>query len=106
MGNNDHHDTPTSQSDSVTNSSDEFMMVDADGAVTNADTFVEPAVPVQCQEDVLSTTDQQQQDSEQQSSQLETKADTRGVTVAKGLRLSTSTSNESQSSSKAPSTTN
>merc|ERR1711871_488302 len=104
--NNDHHDTPTSQSDSVVYSSDEFMMVDADGAVTNEDTVVEPAVPVQCQEDVLSTTDQQQQDSEQQTSQLETKADTRGVTVAKGLRLSTSTSNESQSSSKAPSTTN
>merc|ERR1711871_731508 len=104
--NNDHHDTPTSQSDSVTNSSDEFMMVDADGAVTNADTLVEPAAPFQCQEDVLSATDQQQQDSEQPTSQLETKADTHGITVAKGLRLSTSTSNESQSSTKAPSTTN
>merc|ERR1711871_392907 len=103
--NDDHQDTPTSQSDYIADSSDDFTMIDADDAVTNADTIVEPAAPVQCQEEVLSTIDQHQQENEQQTLQLETKADTRGVTVAKGLRLSTSTSNESQSDSNAPTTT-
>merc|ERR1711871_1341910 len=103
--NDDHQDTPTSQSDYIADSSDDFTMIDADDAVTNADTIVEPAAPVQCQEDVLSTIDQHQQENEQQTLQLETKDDTRGVTVAKGLRLSTSTSNESQSDSNAPTTT-